>query len=302
MHATRTVLRPVGRLDVPAVLAFLGAHAVPGVEHWDGSAYTRSLVVEGRPAVVTLTAAEDAAEGAADGADGADGAVAVLARGVPADHPDLVRRLRHLTGCDDDSAPAEAHLAADPVLAGPVRDRPGLRVPGSVDHLETLLRTIIGQQVSLAGAATTTARLVAAAGRPLPHDLVDACAGVTHLFPSAAAVARLDPTGLPMPRARARTVTSTAAALAGSGGRWEPDALPADDALLAVPGVGPWTAGYVRLRTRRDPDVLLPTDLAVRRSLTHHGLDLAATVAWAPYRSTAMVHLWVGYLARRSAA
>lgn len=282
------VLHPVGRLDLAHLLGFLGAHAVPGVEAWDGVTYARSIRLPSRAAVVELWAAPG-------------GVLGLRVHGAAADDPDLLTLVRHLTGLDDDSAPADAHLIDDDLLGRLVAARPGLRLPGSVEHSETLVRTVVGQQVSLAGARRTTGRLVGMAGEPLPEALQGAVPGVAHLFPSPAALAALESANLPMPRARGRCVVALGRALA------EDTTLVVDDArLLALPGIGPWTVAYTRLRTRRDPDVFLPTDLAVRRQLEAMGNpgDVASMMTvsapWAPYRSVAMLHLWAEYLSNRS--
>jgi AraC family transcriptional regulator of adaptative response / DNA-3-methyladenine glycosylase II len=269
--------------DVPRLLHFLGLHAVPGVEHWDGSRYTRVLRLPSGPAVVEVTAVEGGAD--------------VVARlSAVADAPAAERAVEHLLGAGTDPADAEAHLAADARLRDLVAARPGLTVPGSADHAETLLRTVIGQQVSLAGARTVTGRVVAAHGEPTGHPLVGTA------FPACDVLAEVDPATLPMPRARGRAVVAVAAALAA-----DPGLVEDDDALLALPGVGPWTVAYTRLRTRRDPDVFLPTDLAVRRQLEAMALDadprsvLERSAAWSPFRSTALMHLWTDLLERRAA-
>ena len=68
--------------------------------------------------------------------------------------------------------------------------------------------------------------------------------------------------------------------------------------LVALPGVGPWTAGYLAMRLLGDPDELLATDLAVRRGAAALGLpsDLDGLTAvgerWKPWRSYAATHLW----------
>jgi AraC family transcriptional regulator of adaptative response / DNA-3-methyladenine glycosylase II len=69
-------------------------------------------------------------------------------------------------------------------------------------------------------------------------------------------------------------------------------------ALLGLPGVGPWTAAYVRLRGLGDPDAFPGTDLGLRHSARALGLpdrarELAARAsAWSPWRSYAAQHLW----------
>jgi AraC family transcriptional regulator of adaptative response / DNA-3-methyladenine glycosylase II len=103
-----------------------------------------------------------------------------------------------------------------------------------------------------------------------------------------------------MPRARGRALVGLAAALA--------DGLPVErDALLALPGIGPWTAGYVALRALRDPDAFLPSDLGVRHALERLGRDGAPRAAaalaesWRPYRASALQHLWASLAAPRPA-
>jgi AraC family transcriptional regulator of adaptative response / DNA-3-methyladenine glycosylase II len=69
-------------------------------------------------------------------------------------------------------------------------------------------------------------------------------------------------------------------------------------ALTALPGIGPWTAGYLAMRLLGDPDELLATDLGVRRGAEALGLPsdvnglLARAAGWAPWRSYAATHLW----------
>lgn len=276
-HATAParVLPARGPHDVGWLLGLLGASAVAGIETWDGRTYARSLDVDGRPHVLRVRAHRDGVE--SSGAPETDAAVV------------------HLLGLDDDPTDAQAALGGDAVLGPLVRRRPGVRAPGSADPAGTLVATVVGQQVSLAAARTVLGRMVAEHGRALPARLVTP-GGPTHRFPSPRRLARVDPGSLPMPRARGRTVVAVAAALAD-----DPGTVADDAALLALPGVGPWTVDYVRLRTRRDPDVFLPTDLAVRRQLARllPGPDAAvraAVAGWAPHRSLALVHLWADYL------
>ncbi len=162
---------------------------------------------------------------------------------------------------------------------------PGRRVPGCVDAGEIAIRAVLGQQVSVAAARTQAARLVERCGERLPVPV----GTVTHLFPAPAALAELDPDSLPMPRARGRALVTLAAALAEG---LDPSAQ--RDELLALPGIGPWTADYVAMRCG-NPDVLLETDLGVRRGL--RALDGPEDLAghaerWRPWRSYAVQHLW----------
>lgn len=273
-------LHPQGPYDGVRLLAFLGAHAVPGVESWDGTTYARSMQTPAGAVVAAMTAA--------------NGGVGVRLTGSADVEVVVLQRLAHLLALTYDTTAAERHLVGDPLVGPSVVARPGLRSPGSIEDGETLVRTVIGQQVSLAGARAVLGRVAADLGVQLPAHLQ--VAGVRTLFPTMAALAVVDPLRLPVPRARARAVVACAAAVAACGG------LPQRAHLLTLSGVGAWTADYVDLRCRRDPDVFLASDLAVRRVLERAGLDgspkaaAAMAAAWAPYRSIALIHLWTDYL------
>lgn len=277
----KKLLRATGPMDAGRLLSFLGAHAVPGVETWDGATYARTLDLPHGAGVVRLSAVADG--------------IALSLSCLPDDVDDALHRVRHLLGLDDDPQPAEQALAGDPLLGPLVRRRPGLRRPGSVDAAETLIRTVVGQQVSLAGASAAAGRLVTLAGQPLTSP----AGALTHVFPTPVRLAALDPQLLPMPRARGRCVVDLARALAD-----EPDLISDDAALLALPGIGSWTVAYAGFRNRRDPDVLLAGDLAVRRQVEALGAEGSPAAVrrigevWSPHRSTAMMHLWAEYLDR----
>ncbi|WP_141012848.1 AlkA N-terminal domain-containing protein [Nocardioides sambongensis] len=198
-------------------------------------------------------------------------------------------RARRLVDADADPLAVAEHLARDPALAPLLARHPGLRVPGHVDGDELAVRAVLGQQVSVAGARTVAGRLVAETGTPYDSGVE----GLTHLFPDAAAIADLDPASLPMPRARGRALTGLAGALAD--GRVVLDRGPDRDevrrALLALPGIGPWTSDYIALRALGHPDVFLPTDVGVRHALAALG-GASDTARWAPWRSYALLHLW----------
>jgi len=192
------------------------------------------------------------------------------------------------------------------VLGALVRAAPGRRVAGHVDGHELAVRAVLGQQVSLAGAATLAGRLVAGYGRPLDRPL----GAVTHVFPSADVLAAVDPARLAMPSARRRALLRLTGALAD--GELVLDAgADRDEArrrLLALPGIGPWTAAYIAMRALRDPDAFLPSDLGVRRALEQLGEEArpAAAARLAerrrPYRSYAVQHLWAHLSASRGAS
>ncbi len=265
------------------LLAFFAMRAVPGTEEVDAGTYRRTVALPGGPGVLALTPDDATIACRLDLADEADVDAAVA----------LCRRLFDL---DADPHRIDAALGADPVLGAGVAACPGRRLPGAVDPLEMAVRAVVGQQVSVAAARTVTARLVARFGEPLP-----APSGLlTHLFPTAPALAAATREDFPMPSSRARTVIGLCAAVVSGAVRFDRDVprVELERSLLALPGIGPWTVDYIALRARSDPDVFLPSDLGVRRALERLGLpaDPASAAlmaeAWRPWRSYALLHLW----------
>jgi AraC family transcriptional regulator of adaptative response / DNA-3-methyladenine glycosylase II len=212
----------------------------------------------------------------------------------PADRALALARVRHLVDAGADPQAVDSHLGADEHLAGLVAATPGLRVPGVLDPAEMAFRTVIGQQISLASARTSCATITRRHGQPLEgHE-----PGLGWLFPSPERLAAADPTTLPMPGARGRALVALAERLAD--GRLDlsvtGDLAATRAALLACPGIGPWTADYVLMRVAHAPDVLLTSDLVIGRELAaRRVLDPGR---WSPYRSYAAMHLWHDFLGR----
>jgi AraC family transcriptional regulator of adaptative response / DNA-3-methyladenine glycosylase II len=273
-----------------ALLTFFGRHAVNGVED-----YTDAPAEEGRPARYrrTLRLPHGPALAELSWANGRFTASLELT-----DDRDLdVGRARIQQLCDlttDPVAIAE-HLQRDARLQPLVSAVPGLRIPGTVDLHEHLFRTMIGQQISLAGAANCAAKLVVRFGEPYPRSAGDHSRGPGWLFPTAAALAAADPATLPMPRARGRALVLMAEALADGSVRLDRDSDPeeARAQLVARPGIGPWTADYVLMRGLHQPDILLSSDLVIRRELASR--QITDTTGWSPWRSYATLHLWRAY-------
>lgn len=269
--------------DGDALLGFLALRAVPGVESVDGTTYRRSLRLARGLGVVSVTLSAATVSCALTLDDVADAQAAV-------------QRTRRLLDLDCDPASIRDHLAVDPLLAPLIEKRPGLRAPGHPDSTELLVRAVLGQQVSVAGARTLASRLVAAHGEPLTEPV----GGVTHAFPSAATIAGLSPEDFAMPRARGAALIGACAQVADGSLVLDAgsDRAGAVVALQALQGIGPWTAGYVAMRALGDPDVFLPTDLGVRHALAALGADssprgaAALAEAWRPWRSYALHHLW----------
>lgn len=185
-------------------------------------------------------------------------------------------------------------FADDPLLGKLVRTWPGLRVPGHVDGNEIAVRAVLGQQVSVAAARTVAAQLTVAHGRPLPEPEGE----LTHLFPTVDVLAGLDPDQLPMPRSRGRALIGLCEALSSGALALDrgPDRDDVRHQLLALPGIGPWTADYIAMRALGHPDAFLPTDVGARDALLAAGRDPthAAELAegWRPWRSYAQLYLW----------
>ena len=281
--------------DPTSVLDFLGVRALPGVEMLDSDtgAYSRSLRLPHGHGIVTLRAPDD---------DGTDGPAYVEGELVLSDLRDLqtaVARCRQLLDLDADPVAIWEALRRDPLVGAMVRRDPGRRVPGTADGFELAVRAVIGQQVSVSGARTVAGRLVLAAGELLPAPL----GGVTHLFPTPAALVALagsDPGAFSMPAGRRRALVALAEAVERGDVVIDPGADPVElrRSLVALPGIGPWTAEYVAMRALRDPDAFMPTDLGIRRAAVALGLPddpthlHQLTEHWRPWRSYAMAHLW----------
>src|SRR6266516_2434772 len=277
--------------DADGLLAYLGQRALPGVEEAAAGTFRRVLVLPRSTAVAELDLVANGAE--------------VRLRLRLDDLRDLgvaVQRCRWPLDLDADPAAIGEVLGGDPLLAPLVAARPGLRVPGAVAGLELAVRAILGQQISVAGARTLAGRLVNALGEPLPQ----ADGSFTHRFPSAEALATSDP-GTPQPGlglTRGRLVALRALGQAVAAGELDldrgADREQTERTLLALPGIGPWTAAYIAMRALGDPDALPAADLGLPRALERHGLpgDPASIRAraerWRPWRAYAVLHLWAG--------
>jgi len=306
-------------IDLNRILGYLAARAVPGVEAASPGQYSRTISLPNGCGVLILRPVP-----------GASWVDCTLALSDLRDVTAAGQRCRRLLDLDADPAAISGFFAADPVLGPLAADCPGRRSIGAVDGNEIAIRAVLGQQVSVAAARRLAARLVTlcgtplpapagvpaglgaslSAGGPVPGDTAPGEPALTHAFPDPAVIAGLDPAVLPMPAARARTLVTLAAALAGGDIRLDPgaDREEATARLLALPGIGPWTAGYIGMRALSDPDVFLPGDAGLLRALAQQpgqdrvsargsagqgaGRAAAAAERWRPWRSYAVHHLW----------
>jgi AraC family transcriptional regulator, regulatory protein of adaptative response / DNA-3-methyladenine glycosylase II len=277
--------------DTARLLTFLAARAVPGVERVDGFSYTRAMRLPTGAGVVRLVLPQVP-----------DDPIVHMTLHLEhlGDLVPAVDRCRRLMDADSDPERVDELLAADPALESSVREHPGTRVPGAVDGPEILVRALMGQQISVAAARTALHRLTMRVDDRLPSALLEVEPGITHQFPTPGALAGLLPTDIPGPARRAHTIINTSALIdlgqlvIDSGCR----TVDLTEQLVALPGIGPWTAGYLAMRVIGDPDILLVGDLAMRAGAARLGLPddraglTAAAERWRPFRSYAGVHLW----------
>jgi AraC family transcriptional regulator of adaptative response / DNA-3-methyladenine glycosylase II len=263
-----------------ALLEFLAAHVLPGVETVRDRTYARVVRLPHGLGVVALTLLEDRVDCELELADLRDTAVAI-------------GRARRMLDLDADPVAIDGVLGADPAMRDLVSATPGLRVPSHVDGYELAVRTIVGQQVSVAGANTVLGRQVPVHGTRVDFSLA-AAFGLTHAFPAPESLAESDPTELGMPQSRARTIIDLSQAVADGKLDLDPgvDREAVREQLVAMRGIGPWTADYIVMRALAHPDILLTTDLVLRRELDSRGITADDTERWRPWRSYAGMHLW----------
>jgi AraC family transcriptional regulator of adaptative response / DNA-3-methyladenine glycosylase II len=285
--------------DGAGLMRFFADHAVPGLESGGAGRYARAVrLPHGNGAVeIALGGPDDGDPDDGTQDDGTPAGQAMLLCTARVDNAldldVLLARVRRLFDLDADSEAIDAALGRDPGLSAAVAAQPGIRLPGSLDAEETLFRTLIGQQISVKAARTVLGRVTAELGEG------DAAAG-TRLFPTAETLAEHGREVLRGPASRIAAIVGVAEALA-SGALRTDATMPVEEltaSLVALPGVGPWTAGYLAMRVLGNPDVLLTTDLVMLQSATRLGLPATARGLaehgrrWAPWRSYAGLHLW----------
>jgi AraC family transcriptional regulator of adaptative response / DNA-3-methyladenine glycosylase II len=265
------------------VFGHLAASAVPGVEEVRDGAFRRTLRLPSGSGIVSLTPYPDHVQCTLVLDDFRDLATAIA-------------RCRRLLDLDADPEAVVDALGADSDLSALVAKAPGQRIPRTVDEPELALRVVLGQQVSVKAARTHAARIVYAYGQPV----ADTGGGLTHVFPAIEHLAAIDPVHLAFPKSRQRSLIALIGALANgdvlldAGCDWNR----AREQLLALPGVGPWTAEIIAMRGLGDPDAFPATDLGVLVTAKQVGLPdnsralIEHSARWRPWRSYAAQHLW----------
>jgi len=274
--------------DWDAILAFLGARAIAGVELVEKDRYARTIEIDGVFGSVCVAPGRAHLEATIR----FPRVTALLA---------IVARLRRLFDLDADIQTIGAHLAGDSALAPLIARRPGLRTPGAWCGFELAVRAILGQQITVTGARRLAVRIVELAGSDIAPEL-SGDERLARVFPSAARMAAADLSVLGMPKARIAALKALANAVAADpkliehAGSYEETIAK----LLALPGFGPWTAQYWALRALRDSDAFPAADVALLRSplVAEKGRRptpkalLARAESWRPWRAYAAQHLW----------
>ncbi|MDT5312038.1 MAG: AraC family transcriptional regulator [Mycobacterium sp.] len=261
----------------------LAASAVPGVEEVRDGAYRRTLRLASGNGVVSLTPQPDHVQCQLSLDDFRDLSTAIA-------------RCRRLLDLDADPEAVLDVLSRDTRMTALVAKAPGQRIPRTVDESELALRVVIGQQISVKAARTHAGRLTEVYGSPID----DSNGLLTHVFPSVEQLADLDTAHLAFPTSRQRTFVGLVRALADGDVVLDPgcDWNRAREQLLALPGVGPWTAEVIAMRGLGDPDAFPVTDLGVLAAARTLGLPADPrelkehSGRWRPWRAYATQHLW----------
>ncbi|WP_213941142.1 AlkA N-terminal domain-containing protein [Pseudomonas sp. dw_612] len=269
--------------DWAAMLGFLSARAIAGMETVVDGVYSRSIGLQGVHGTFSIKPA------------GADALEVTLDFPDPGAMPEIEARLRRMFDLDADLPSIHRHLAIDPLMARLIAERPGLRVPGTWEGLELAIRAVLGQQITVGAAIKLAGKLVAQYGEPLRSPLP----GLTHVFPQAGVLAAADLAALGMPKSRGRTLSGVAQALLDDPLLFEPGREGCVARLLALHGIGDWTAQYIALRQLRELDGFPNGDVGLINALaaleggpvTARELLLRAE-AWRPFRGYAAQLLW----------
>ncbi|MEO7403430.1 MAG: AlkA N-terminal domain-containing protein, partial [Burkholderiales bacterium] len=266
----------------------------PGVEQVTGNRYVRAFALGDARGVITINTAGGTARSPLT-------RIPLSVQLDKLEHlPEVVRRARHVLDADAPIALITEHLAQDRVLRPALARLPGVRSPGAWDPFEIAVRAILGQQVSVRAASTLASRIVTAHGEPLPAALAEA-SGLARLFPSREALEHADLTQHGVVRARARAINGLAAAAQDPTLFDTSRGLEAFvDRLVALPGIGRWTAQYIAMRAAGEPDAFPEGDLGLVRSyqrLASREVTLRELTQiaerWRPWRAYAAMLLWL---------
>ncbi|HKN88062.1 MAG TPA: AlkA N-terminal domain-containing protein, partial [Nitrospiraceae bacterium] len=238
--------------DWGAMLAYLSARAIDGMEFVEQSVYRRTVSHENGQGHVAVAHAPDR-----------NALIATIQFPCVRALHAIITRVRHLFDVNADVNTISAHLAKDTTLAPLIAALPGLRTPGCWDGFELAVRAVLGQQISIEAARQLGNKLVLLCGEPVDH----ADTRLARTFPSAQCVATADLSRIGMPKSRRVTLKALAQAAAANPRLFEPPRSIEESIarLREIRGIGPWTAQYIALRALRDPDAFPATDIGILR-------------------------------------
>jgi AraC family transcriptional regulator of adaptative response / DNA-3-methyladenine glycosylase II len=262
------------------MLAYLAARGTPGVESVADGVYRRSIAVNGVAGHFEVS--QDKA---------GDALVARVQFEEPRALFHITERIRSIFDLNADCAAIANGLSSDPMLARMVVAQPGRRVPGCWSGFELAVRAILGQQITVKGATTVAGNIARAFGIPCAVS-----GSLTHLFPTAEALADADLSRVGLTKARAHTVKALARGVCQGQIQFERIVDPDDflQRLRLIPGIGKWTSDYIAMRAFADPDAFPSSDLALLRAVglaTSRQCEQLAT-RWRPWRAYAAIYIW----------
>lgn len=278
--------------DWPAVLNFFAGRATPGVEQVCNGTYLRTVCVAGQPGVI-----ECRNDGNKDG-------ISLLLHGIEtAQIFQVVQRVREMLDLDAAVTDIRSAFAGDETLGSISARFPGIRVPGAWDGFELAVRAILGQQVSVKAATTLAGRIAARYGQkvPLPASLAGRATELDlgRQFPTAEKLARARFNNMGLVTSRAETIRRVATAVVHGDIDFHETQDPGEfcEKLMAIKGIGEWTAEYVAMRVLKYPDAFPASDLGLQKAMNSPARISAKELkhraqSWRPWRSYAALLLW----------
>jgi AraC family transcriptional regulator of adaptative response / DNA-3-methyladenine glycosylase II len=275
--------------DWDAMLAFLKARTIDGVEWIAGGIYCRTVLQDGLAGTIEISHLPALASLSAT----------IRFPSVRA-LPTIVGRIRRVFDLGADVAAIGAHLAQDPWLAPLIAERPGLRAPGGWDGFELAVRAVLGQQVTVEAGRKLGSRLTQICGTALSAGQSNR-PELRLAFPTAAQVASADLSSVGVPAARKDALLALAETALSDPSLFQRQGTVEQTVarLRAIRGIGEWTAHYIALRAVRETDAFPASDIGLLRGAAMHvGARPSPAVlqdraeTWRPWRAYAAQHLW----------
>ena len=266
-----------------SLLDYLRRRAIPGVEMADATHYRRTVSIDYTQGWIAVSLGKK------------DNALNVeISQSLAPVIGAVIVRVKRLFDLGAVPAAVSDLLLPDPLLGKVVRRIPGLRVPGAFDGFELAVRAILGQQVSVKGATTLAGRWAQAFGTPIATPYPE----LNRLTPSAqqmtsVTVNEICALGIVGARARCLLLLATAVLEKRVVLTFAPNVEGQIEALMRLPGIGPWTAQYIAMRALHWPDAFPSGDLMLMRAANANQRQLQKLAdGWRPWRAYATHYLW----------